>query len=35
MVSKTVKVTCFDITNGSKLVDLSNTMREPRLGLSR
>ena len=33
-MSKTFKVTCFDITNGSKLVDLSDTMREPRWGLS-
>lgn len=34
MVSKIVKVKCFDITDSSSLVDLSDTMKEPRLGLS-
>lgn len=34
MVSKTFKVKCFDITDGYRLVDLSDIMREPRLGLS-
>ena len=34
MVLKIVKVKCFDITDGSRLVDLCDTMKEPWLGLS-
>ena len=34
VVSKIVKVKCFDITDGSRLVDLSDIMNDPRLGLS-